>query len=249
MQQNDFTNLETFFDDAPHSDHCFDPADIAHLPLPAQRYLTHAIAPKAPLAAAVRLRMHGSIRIKRWHPFIAEQVIVRDRGMVWRAKVKLAGTTIRGFDAYVDGVGTMQWKWCGVFPLVQASGPDVSRSAAGRLAGESIWLPSLLCGERVEWNAQGDDVAQAHFKVGGYEEDVALTLSSGSLQSLALRRWGNPDGGEFREVAFGAAVDQEATFDGYTIPARIRAGWYFGTDRFESEGKFFQATIDSAVYR
>jgi len=33
------------------------------------------------------------------------------------------------------------------------------------------------------------------------------------------------------------------------MPARIRAGWYFGSERFETEGKFLQATIDSAVYR
>jgi hypothetical protein len=247
---NEPENLENLFDSAPHADRRFDPTEIAHLPEPAQRYLAHAIAPEAPLAAAVRLRMHGTIRLKkRWHPFTAEQVIVRDRGMVWRARVKFAGTTIRGFDCFLDGEGRMRWKLAGVLPVMRAEGPDITRSSAGRFAAESVWLPSVFVSERVSWEAEEPGIAHARFAIDEHDEDVALTLSGGCLQSVALSRWGNPDGGDFRDVEFGAAVDQEATFDGYTIPARIRAGWYFGTDRFESEGKFLHATIDSAVFR
>lgn len=247
---NTSRNLDSLFDSAPQADRRFDPSDIAHLPAPAQRYLAHAIAPEAPLAAAVRLRMHGTIRLrKRWHAFTAEQVIVRDRGMVWRARVKFAGTTIRGFDCFLDGEGAMRWKLAGVLPLIRAAGPDITRSTAGRFAAESVWLPSLLCSRQVSWKAEDPGVAHARFAIDSHAEDVALTLSGGCLQSVALSRWGNPEGGDFHDVEFGAAVDQEATFGGYTIPARIRAGWYFGSERFETEGKFLQATIDSAVYR
>ena len=243
------SDLDTLFHAAPRADRTFDPAQIDHLPAPAQRYLSHAIAPKTPLATAVRLRMHGAIKLKRWHRFSAEQVIVRDRGMIWRAKVKMAGTTIRGFDCFLDGAGVMQWKLFGLLPLVHASGPDVTRSSAGRFAAETVWLPSLLCSDRVSWDKGDNGVAHAHFTVDAHDEEVTLTLSGGALQSVALPRWGNPDGGDFRELDFGAAVDQEATFGGYTIPVRLRVGWYCGTDRFEHEGKFFQATIDDAVYR
>jgi len=242
-------DLDALFDAAPATASTFDPADVAHLPEPAQRYLAHAIAPKTPLASAVRLRMHGSIKLKRWHPFTAEQVILRDRGMIWRAKVRVAGATMRGFDCFLDGAGTMQWKLCGLLPLVRASGPDITRSSAGRFAAESVWLPSLLCSDRVAWQPGDASTARAHFAIDAHDEDLALTLSGGALQSVALARWGNPDGGNFREVEFGAAIDQEATFGGYTIPVRLRVGWYFGTGRFENEGKFFQATIDDAVYR
>jgi hypothetical protein len=63
-----------------------------------------------------------------------------------------------------------------------------------------------------------------------------------------MPRWGNP-GGAFLYEQFGALVDEEAIFRGYTIPARMRVGWYFGTHRFEPEGEFFQVTIDNAIYR
>ena len=243
-------DLDALFDAAPKPDRTFDPSDVGHLPPPAQRYLTHAIAPDTPLASAVRLRMHGAIKLKRWHPFKAEQVIVRDRGMIWRARVKLAGATIRGFDRFLDGTGAIQWTLCGLLPVVRASGPDVTRSSAGRFAAESVWLPSLFCTDKVSWRDDDHDgVAHANLNVDAHDENLALTLNGGSLQSVALPRWGNPDGGNFREVQFGAAVDQEATFGGYTIPVRLRVGWYFGTGRFEDEGKFFHATIDDAIFR
>jgi hypothetical protein len=37
-------------------------------------------------------------------------------------------------------------------------------------------------------------------------------------------------------------VEKSATFGGYTIPVRMRVGWHFGTERFESEGEFFRVT-------
>ena len=48
---------------------------IAALPPAARRYLRHAIDEDAPLATAVRLRMHGEIKLKGWVPFEAEQVL------------------------------------------------------------------------------------------------------------------------------------------------------------------------------
>ncbi|MGE5169875.1 MAG: DUF6920 family protein [Rudaea sp.] len=247
--KNVHSDLEALWDSAPASTRVFDPRQVADRPALVQRYLLRAIAPGTLLASAVRLRMHGAIKVKRWRPFRAEQVIVAGRGSIWRARVKVGGTAIRGFDRFVDGEGAMRWKLCGTFPVARASGADVSRSAAGRFAAESVWLPSLLCDDRVAWRVDAAGLAHAQLPIGDTAMDIALALSQGSVQSVALSRWGNPEGGAFREVAFGAHVDQEATFDGYTIPVRLRVGWHFGTERFEGEGLFFRVTIDDAVYR
>jgi hypothetical protein len=241
------SELDALFQSVPVSGKRFDPADFAHLPVAAQHYLRGAIAPGTPLASAVRLRMHGSIRLKRWRRFVAEEVLVRGRGMIWRAKVRMGLFGVRGFDRYVDGVGAMQWKLGRVVSVVRAQGPDVTRSAAGRFAAESIWLPSAFCDERVAWRAD-DDVVHARLPVDGEAEDLALSLSLGCLQQVSLQRWGNPDNGAFGSFAFGAQVEQEAQFGGYTIPARVRVGWHFGSPRFE-EGQFFHATIDEATFR
>ena len=243
------TDLDALWQSAADGEGRFDPGDLAHLPQPVQRYLAHAIAPGTRLAAAVRLRMHGTIKLAKWLPFKAEQVIVAGRGMIWAARVRMYGVSIRGFDRFLDGAGAMQWKLFGFLPVLRGSGPDITRSAAGRVAAEAIWLPSMLCAPAVSWTANDGGVVHARFAVDGHPMDVAFALDDGRLQSIALSRWGNPGGQPFRALDFGAVVEQEATFGGYTIPARLRVGWYPGNDRFETEGEFFRVTIDDAVYR
>ena len=139
--------------------------------------------------------MHGEIKLKGWLPFTAEQVIRRDRGMIWQAAVRMSGLPVRGLDRFLDGEGAMRWKLFGLIPVMTASGPDVTRSAAGRLAAESIWLPSVLLGEDVSWTAPDSSHAQAGFAVQGNPAELALTVGDGGrLESLAMQRWGDPGG-------------------------------------------------------
>jgi Family of unknown function (DUF6920) len=234
----------------PGGERAVERGEFERLPAAARLYLQHAIAPGTPLASAARLRMRGEIKLRRWLPFTAEQVVHRARGFIWRAAVRMNGLTIRGFDRLVDGEGEMRWKLLGLFPVMTASGPDISRSAAGRFVTESAWLPSILCGEDVSWTAAGPLCAVAHCKVFGEPLQLTITLAErGQARSLKLARWGNPEGGPFCYADFGAVAEEERTFAGFTVPSRIRAGWHFGTDRFARDGEFFRATIEEAVYR
>lgn len=243
-------SVEGLWDSAPLGERVLRAADLSLLPEGARRYLEHAIAPGTKLARAVRLRMHGEIKLKRWLPFTAEQVIVWQSGFIWSATVRMFGMPIRGSDRLVHGEGAMRWKLFGIIPVMTASGPDITRSAAGRVAGESLWLPSALCDEDVSWTALDSLHLRASFTAHGYTADLEFVVDDeGRLKSVKLPRWGNPGDGGFRYVDFGAAVEEESTIDGYTIPTRLRAGWHFGTDRFESEGEFFRATIGDATYR
>jgi hypothetical protein len=49
-------------------------------------------------------------------------------------------------------------------------------------------------------------------------------------------------------VDFGVIIEEERRSSGFTV-RRIRAGWFFGSERFESEGEFFRASIDDAEYK
>jgi hypothetical protein len=241
-------SLDALWDRAPAAERTFDGA--LSLPEPARRYLTHAIAPRTPLANAVRLRMHGEIKLGRWRPFEAEQVIAGSPAMIWTARTRLFGIPITGYDRYIDGNGEMRWKAMGILPFMSASGPDISRSAAGRLAGESMWLPSMLDDPSVSWTVPDPShiVAQVPFP----GRTVAMTLAlgpSGDIEETVMQRWGNPNGEAFAERPFGGLVEGERTFGGYTIPSRVRVGWYFGTERFEREGEFFHCTIDDAKFK
>jgi Family of unknown function (DUF6544) len=61
--------LGTLRESTPSAQRCvFEPQQIANLPAAARKYLEHAIAPGIPFASAVRVRMRGEIKLKRWLP-------------------------------------------------------------------------------------------------------------------------------------------------------------------------------------
>jgi len=250
-------SLDALWESAISQERVFRPDDVAHLPETVKRYLEHAmaepllgrIATGTQLASAVRLKMHGEIKLKHWIPFKAEQVVCWKRGFIWSATAWMNRLPIVGSDRIIDGVGAMQWKMLGLFPVMTGSGADITRSAAGRFHIELMLLPSAFCLGDVTWSSEASHL-QASFMAQGEQAKLDLTIDqAGRLKTAKLPRWGNPDGAEHRYVDFGAIVEEEGTFGGYTIPTRLRVGWYFGSDRFESEGEFFRATIDHAIYR
>ena len=142
-------SLNTLWESATPTKLTFNPDKLSHLPAAAKRYLEHAIAPGTKIASAVRLKMHGEIKLKQWIPFTAEQVICWEHGLIWSATVWMNGfLPIVGSDRIIDGIGAMQWKLLGLFPVMTASGADITRSSVGRLQSESVCLPSVFCGDR-----------------------------------------------------------------------------------------------------
>jgi hypothetical protein len=210
----------------------------AELPAPARRYLLHAIAPGTPLAASVRLRMTGFIRVRsesNWSPFEGEEVLAVPRGLVWSALVRSSMGRARFTDTCFEGAGTVHVQAWGLVPLVHLEGPDISRSAVGRLVGESMFQPSALLPQRgVRWEAVDDHSADARIEAGGQAHTIRITVDDvGRLRSAAYLRWG--DGTEdkrYDSIPFGGEIEEERSFGGYTISSQVTGGWWYGTDRY-----------------
>jgi len=220
----------------------FEPSMVAGLPEPARRWLTHAIAPGTPLWQAVELSMRGQIRLGAWRPFTARQVLAPPRGFIWAATARFLGIPVVGFDRYSSGSGQMRWRLGGVIPVMTATGADVTRSAAGRLAGEMALVPTTFAA--ATWTpGSDDDRVVLTWRIGEEDESAELQIGpDGRLVGVVMQRWGNPNGAPFGRYPFGVAIEAEQTFTGVTIGSRLRAGWWWGTDR-EAEGEFFRADI------
>jgi hypothetical protein len=95
----------------------FTEAELDGLPQAVHRHLQGAIRPGTPLVTSARLRMRGQLKLGRWLPFQAEQVLAPHHGFYWAARV--AGV-ISGFDRYLDGQGELRWKLLGMIPVTQA---------------------------------------------------------------------------------------------------------------------------------
>ncbi len=225
----------------------FDPAMVDNLPEPARRYLTHAISPGTPLWQSVQVSMRGTIKIGAWRPFTATQVVAQPGGYIWAAKARLFGIPVIGYDRLAGGTGQMRWRLLDLVRVVTAGGPDVTRSAAGRLASEIVLVPTAFRG--AAWTAGGPDTAVATWGAGVEEQQVELHLGpAGQLFDVLIQRWGNPDGKPFARYPFGVTVEQERTDFGVTTPAAFRAGWWRGTAR-QDNGEFLRAQLTGATFR
>lgn len=225
----------------------FDPEAVTAYPEPARRWLTHAIEPGVQLVDAVELRMLGGIRLgRRWMRFTAVEALVPDSGFVWAARTRVARLPLSGYDAFVAGAGSMRWRLLGL-PVVSADGPDVTRSAAGRLAGESVLVPTSLVHRTWEPAAEPDSAAYLHTAPGGsVESRVTIRVASdGALLGASLRRWGDPDGKGFAEHGFEVNFAAEHALSGITLPDDMRAYW---VDAQGGREEFFHAVLDSVEF-
>ncbi len=235
----------------PQRSQHFDPSSLDELPDPARRMLSRAIPAGAPLATAIELTMSGEIRLgPRWFPFTADQILRAGVGFVWRPIV--GGHFIRFVGADVLGPDGAQvdFRFHGRVPVVRASGPDVDRSARGRLAAETVaWLPQALTPQLgARWAAIDDRRAVVTIDAAGQPTDVEVTVDAeGQLLSLTLQRWRDSTTPR-ADAPFGGAVEGLlSTDDGVAIVSRGTVGWDWGTAE-QADGEFFRYTIDSARF-
>ena len=147
-------------------------------------------------------------------------------------------------DHYADGMGRMRVALFGLLPMVNAENPDIAKSAAGRLMGEYVWLPAAFLPQN---GAVWQEVDNLHAKVTLTVDDLTTTLTltideEGKLKEVVLPRW-KDDIKEF--VPFGVVIEEEQEFGGYTIPSRLRGGWWYGSERY---AEFACFKIEQAIF-
>ena len=209
---------------------------------PVQRYLEHALGPEPWPPARVRLTMHGRIKVGRWLPFSATQTL-DGHAFEWRAHVGWPPLTpLTVIDGFEDGAGATEGRLAGRLRLFRADGTDVSRSAAGRAALESVWAPARLAAPDVRWRAESDDHIVARFPAPPEEPELHLRIApTGALVSACAERWGDVGRDGFGYIPCGCDVHAERSFSGgVTVPSRVSVGWWFGTPRYTP---FFEAEV------
>jgi len=229
-------------------DGVFSPEMVEGLPDVAQRYLLHAIQPGTQLAHRVEIRMSGMIKPKEdatWMPLQATQILTPGRGFIWKAKAKAAGPVfMRITDHYADRHGRMRVTLLGLLTMVNASNPDIAKSAAGRLMGEYVWLPTAFLSQ---YGSVWQEVDSLHAKVtltlDGLTTTLTLTINEqGRLKEVVFPRW-EDDVKKF--VPFGVVIKEEQKFGGYTIPSQLHGGWGYGSENYK---EFFRFTIEQAIF-
>ena len=229
----------------------FDPAMTESLPEPARRWLTHAIAPGTQLARAAIVEMHGHIRLRRWIPFRAVQLQAPPAGYIWAARTRMGPAWVGGYDRYSDAAGEMRWRLFSRIPVRSATGPDIDRSAAGRVALDALLVPTAWLQEAVAWRTgDSDDTVVAEWRIDNHRLPIALTVAPhGALRSLLMPRWAQPLDHPWGEYPCGGTVSDEGDFEGIKLGRTVRAGYFYGTDKWNSPaGEFLRAEITDTKF-
>ena len=235
----------------PASGEAFSADALRGLPEPARGLLVRAVAEGAPLASFARLSLAGTFRLgRRTLRFTATETIAPARGFVWRFRMRLGPFPVTGVDSYAGGEGRLDARLLGLLPLARASGPEVSRSAAGRLAAESLWVPTaLLPRSGATWEARDGSMVRVSLPVENETPVVEIEVAAdGRVVRTATERWREGDAKNGRPAGpaiFETMVEGERVFGPYTIPLPARAGWRSPEGVFE---EFIEVDAVAAVF-
>jgi hypothetical protein len=215
------------------------------MPEPARRWLRRCVSPLAPRYSLVQLRLEGYLKLGSWHRFTAEQLIRPRHGYRWTVRTRIAGVPITGWERMNPSEAGRSWQAAGLLRLGQADGPELLNSAAGRLACESVLVPTTA--DLATWDSAADsDSAFASWRIGARIDRVRIDVApSGRLRSVSLRRWGTPPGSSYGRHHFGLQFDEEVTFQGVTVPRYVTASWRWGAD---NPGTVMRAQVVDAQF-
>ncbi len=227
----------------------FDPSTIVNLPEPAQRFLRAAIPSNAPLATGIHLEMTGRIKLGVWLPFTARQVLRAEVGLVWSADVGNRLVRFSGADVLGPDGAQMRFALFGRVPVVNATGPDLERSAAGRLAAETVaWLPQALTPQAgARWWPLDRTRATVTLPGPSGPTDVDLTVDDrGRVVGIELQRW-NTGAKPPRAEPFGGMVTDTLDVAGVTIAGAGSVGWSADAANHD-DASFFRYRVTGARF-
>ncbi len=222
----------------------FHVATVDALPTPAANYLRRALAPDAPLARSVDVRMSGRLRVAAddWVPFEARQRICAERGFLWEARVGvLRRLGVHGADWLLGDEAGVAYHLADWWPVIDQRRPEMARSALGRLMVELIWLPSSLTPQRGATWVSGDSDRAVVTPSGGKVAMSVAVADDGRLREISTVRRRFSANGETSIAPYGVSVQADERWGDFCVPSRLVAAWGIGTDDRED---FMQVSVD-----
>ncbi len=154
-------------------------------------------------------------------------------GFVWKAKAYRGGLpllTVR--DSYVEGRGGMRVRLAGLFPIVNASGPELDHSSAVRFLNEMMWFPSAFLRPNITWTAIDDTSAEVSLTDQGRSVSGKLYFApDGRPTNFISRRYKDIGTGSEPQL-WSTPITAYGTFCGLRLPAAGQAVWHLESGDF-----------------
>lgn len=168
---------------------------LSTLPAVVQNWLKRSNVVGKEAANFVHLNQKGQMKTKpdgNWLPFKAEQYFTVEKpGFIWTADIQAAPMIhIVGRDKYEHGKGNMLIKIQSLFPIANATGPEIDQGSMLRYLAEIGWFPSAALNNYIQWDAVDSTSAKATMQYGAITASGIFRFNKeGDLLSFEAKRY------------------------------------------------------------
>ncbi len=214
--------------------------DLDPLPAPLQRYLRLAGAVGQRRVGHFRARWRGRIRAapgEPWMPFTAEQHnFTAEPARLFHMEATRSGLPVDVYHAFRGEVATMRVRLLSLFPLVDASGPELTRAETVTLFNDLCLLaPAALIDAPIAWDAIDARSVRGHYTVGGDTVSAVLSFNdAGELVNFRSDdRLAQSSGGtRWTRQPWSTPVGEYRRFGPWRVGARGEGRWHPPTGEF-----------------
>jgi hypothetical protein len=227
-------------------------ADLAHLPVPVQRYLRGAGVVGQPRVRNFRARMHGRIRNgpdARWMLLAAEQYnFVGEPARLFYLSASMWMIPAQGYHRYVGPSATMRVKAAAVVPVLDVSGDEMNQGETVTLFNDMcVMAPAALIDPAIVWEPVDARTARAIFTNAGQTIRAELSFNEeGELTNFFSddRYQTSPDGKSVKKVRWSTPLGGYRSFGPVRLASRGEARWH----EPGREYAYIELTIDDVQY-
>lgn len=207
--------------------------DLAHLPLPVQKYLRQAGVVGRSRVHNFRARFRGEIKNKPnagWMAFTARQHTFFDEPTrLFLIESALFGIPFDGLHVYVGPSATMQVKVASLLTVVDAKGPEMNRGETVTLFNDMCVLaPATLIDKSILWEALGSLSAKATFTNAGNTISAVLSFNDQGelINFFSDDRYQSADGKTYKLFRWSTPMRDYRSFGGVRVASRGDAIWH-----------------------
>lgn len=212
----------------------FTEEDIAHLPIPVQRFFIHCgylNTPKMSYMKAVVEKVDFStnrdkkpIKIKyTQYNFVKEptRFAFIDSSMV--------SIPFQGFDCFHDGNGSMKGVIAKAFTLFDQRGKEMDKASLVTFLSECLFIPNVALQHYITWEEIDETHAKASISYADIQASGIFTFNEkGEMLSFTTNdRVAIDFNGNKQYVEWTAVLDNYKSFNGIKQPTTLKAIWHY----------------------
>ncbi len=160
-------------------------SDLARLPAAIAAYVRQSGAVGKPRVVTLRARFHGRIRsdpTKPWMTFTGEQVNTFGArpSRFFLMDAELFGLPVEVLHVFESGAATMRVRALSLFPMVDASGPEMDRAETVTIFNDlCILAPAALADAPITWHVLDEHHVRGSYTYGANTVTAELSFNDG----------------------------------------------------------------------